>query len=68
LPRCVRVGGEVVTVTKQDDDVVVEEGRVMGCRGRALIGLIILGVLLVILIVMLVRGMFGAMPPPPPPA
>jgi hypothetical protein len=55
-------------VTKQDDDVVVEEGRLTGCRGRAVIGLIILGVLLVILIVMLIRGMFGAMPPTPPPS
>ena len=50
---------------KTEDEVVIEHGRFTGCRGRVLIVLLVLAVMISLLVAMLVRGMFTGTPPLP---
>lgn len=50
---------------KTEDEVVIEHGRFTGCRGRVLIVLVVLAVMITLLLAMLVRGMFSGTPPQP---
>ena len=50
---------------KSEDEVVIEHGRFTGCRGRVLIVLLVLAVMITLLLAMLVRGMFSGTAPLP---
>jgi hypothetical protein len=53
-------------VAEQEDEIVVtKSGRLAGCRGRVLIALIVLAILLLALAAMLVRGMLSGTAPQP---
>jgi hypothetical protein len=52
---------------KGDDEIVIVEGRVAGCRGRVLIALLVLAILFALLLFMLVRGLLTETPPLPVP-
>ena len=50
---------------EEDEIVVTQSGRLAGCRGRTLVALIVLAVLLLLLAAMLVRGMLSGTAPQP---
>ena len=52
-------------MTEQDEELVVKQGRIAGCRGRVLVAVIVVGVLFLLLLFMLVRGMLSGTPPQP---
>lgn len=53
-------------MAEQEVDIVVSKsGRVAGCRGRVLVALIVLAILLLLLAAMLVRDMVSGTAPQP---
>lgn len=52
----------------QEDIVVTKSGQLRGCRGRVLVALIVLAVLILLLFAFLVRGMLTKTQPLPQPA
>ena len=53
-------------MAEQEDDIVASKsGRVAGCRGRVLVALIVLAILLLLLAAMLVRDMVSGTAPQP---
>lgn len=52
-------------MSEPEEEIVVDRGRLVGCRGRVRIALALLGVLLLVLLAFLVRAMLMPTAPQP---